>query len=167
MHRAASQNEDDGACDVEQMLRQLRYDAASTHSSMEQTGKVARGENAIRRTPTTITDVRLADGSTAGMLRPTHIVSRSGTTVAFDGHGLIVLAGLPETALTAAVGRPLRDLIETGTSLDGRTVTQTRSTDSGIAVVLEPDLVRIGDLPDRRVTALDILAMPPFPGDRS
>jgi hypothetical protein len=161
VQQAASKTQDDAACEPEAMLQQLRYDAASTHSHMDQTGTVARGENAIRRTPTIICDVRLPDGSTAGMLRPTHVLSGSGTVVAYDGHGLIVLTEMPETALTAATGRPLGDLIRTGTSLDARIVEDTRSTTSGFAISMAPDLVRIGDLPDRRVTALDILAMPP------
>ena len=166
VQRAASQGEDDAACDREQMMRQLRYDLACAHSPDGQTGDVARGENLIRRTPSIVTDVRLADGSTAGMLRPTHALSRRGVVTAFDGHGLIVLAGIPETALSAAAGRPLRDLVETGTPLDDRTIVDTRLNNAGTAIVLPPDLVRIGDLPDRRVTALDVLAMPPYPRSR-
>jgi hypothetical protein len=164
VHQAASQGEDDAACDREQMLRQLRYDIACAHSADSQTGDLARGTNHLRHTPTIVTDVRLADGSTAGMLRPTHAISTRGVVTAFDGHGLIILAGLPETALSAATGRPLRELIETGTALDSRIILDTRQTDAGVAVMLPPDLVRIGDLPDRRVTALDVRAMPAYPG---
>lgn len=166
VQRAASQMEDDEACEAEQMLSQLRYDAASTHSDMDQDATTIRGENMIRRTPTTISDIRLRDGSTAGMLRPTHVLSRSTPVIAFDGHGLIVLAGVPETTLAAAAGRPLRDLITTGTPIDERPIDRTQSTDSGFAITMAPDLVRIGDLPDGRVTALDILAMPTAGSER-
>jgi len=151
---------DDGMADGESLSRQLAFDMATAHEDCIGDGASVKGTNLLRKLETTVSTHRAPDGGVEALLRPTHVLHGGSPLATFDGMRLVVLSALPETAAAAARGRPVGDVVATSTSIDRRRVASIVVTDKATAMLVEPDPVRIGDIPDRPVTVEDILAMP-------
>lgn len=67
-------------------------------------------------------------------------------TITFDGEHLYVPDSLPETAVAAAVGLGVGDVVETGTAVDGRRIVAVESLDEGFMLTVDPDLIPLDSL---------------------
>jgi len=144
--------------------RQIAFDAASAHEpdpgkpAEPRDGRVVSGVNLIRKLPVSMREVAGLDG-TESLLQAHFGIGTGSTAASFDGTHLIVLAPIPETLLTACVGRTVGDVVATGTPVDGRTITDARLSGQSSIIATVPDAVRVRDLPEGIVTLEDISAL--------
>lgn len=159
-----------GECDRPSLDAQLAYDIACPHdrsasavrtplTNVYSDAEVIHGLNLIRRLPVSIHGIH-ATGRFIPLMAPMHALSFGSPVITFDGHCLAVIAGIPETACALAAGRPVSDVISTGSSIDTRTIMSAQSGGAWTTLILKPDCVMIGDLPAGEVTLDDVIEMP-------